>query len=93
MNFNKLYAIFCGLSALTIFTTYIFVYYKNLEKFTSELQYAVIAISTIAFICSLVVLIKKVQLLFSKEYIYTTIILILISLAAMWYNQFLIVRI
>ena len=93
MNFNKLYAIFCGLSALTIFTTYIFVYYKNLEKFTSELQYVVIAISTLAFICSLVVLVKKAKLLFSKDYMYTTIILILISILAMWYNQFLFVRI
>ena len=93
MNFNKLYAIFCGLSALTIFTTYIFVYYKNLEKFTSELQYVVIAISTLAFICSLVVLVKKAKLLFSKDYMYTTIILIFISILAMWYNQFLFVRI
>ena len=93
MNFNKLYAICCGLSALTILITYIFVYYKNLEKFTSELQYAVIAISTIAFICSLIVLVKKAKLLFSKEYKYTTIILILISILSMWYNQFLFVRI
>jgi len=93
MNFNKLYAIFCGLSALTIFTTYIFVYYKNLEKFTTELQYTVIAISTIAFICSLVVLVKKAKLLFSKDYMYTTIILLLISLLSVWYNQYLFVRI
>ena len=93
MNFNKLYAFCCGLSALTIFTTYIFVYYKNLEEFTSELQYAVIGISVLAFMCSIVVLIKKSKLLFSKEYMYTTIILILISLLSMWYNQFLFVRI
>jgi len=93
MNFNKLYAICCGLSALTIFTTYIFVYYEALENFTIKLQYAVIGVSVLAFICSIVVLVKKVKLLFSKDYIYTTIILILISLLAMWYNQFLFMRI
>jgi len=93
MNFNKLYAICCALSALTIFTTYIFVYYKSLENFTAQLQYAVIGVSVLAFICSIIVLIKKVKLLFSKEYMYTTTILILISLLAMWYNQFLFVRI
>ena len=93
MNFNKLYAVCCGLSALTIFTTYIFVYYKNLDKFTNELQYTVIGISVIAFICSIFVLIKKAKLLFSKDYIYTTIILIFISMLAMWYNQYLFVRI
>jgi|GEM_PF-3365936 len=93
MNFNKLYAICCALSALTIFTTYIFVYYESLENFTTQLQYVVIGVSVLAFSCSLVVLVKKAKLLFSKEYIYTTIILILISLLAMWYNQFLFVRI
>jgi len=93
MNFNKLYAICCGLSALTIFTTYIFVYYESLEDFTTELQYGVIGVSVFAFICSIVVLVKKAKLLFSKEYMYTTIILLLISLLAMWYNQFLYVRI
>ena len=89
MNFNKLYAICCGLSALTIFITYIFVYYKNLEGFTSNLQYVVLAISTAAFIASLAVLAKNAKLLFSKDYIYTTVILIFISLLSMWYNQYL----
>jgi len=93
MNFNKLYAICCGLSALTIFTTYIFVYYESLENFTTNLKYVVISVSMIAFVCSLIVLVRKSRLLFSKDYIYTTIILILISILAMWYNQFLFVRI
>jgi len=93
MNFNKLYAICCALSALTIFTTYIFVYYESLENFTKQLQYVVIGISVLAFICSIMVLVKKAKLLFSKDYMYTTIILILISILAMWYNQFLFVRI
>lgn len=93
MNFNKLYAICCGFSALTIFVTYIYVYYEALENFTANLQYALIGVSVLGFICSLLVLVKKASLLFSKEYIYTTIILILISILAMWYNQFLYVRI
>lgn len=93
MNFNKLYALFCGLSALTILITYIFVYYDAVESFTAQLQRIVIGVSVLAFICSLIVLVKKFKLLFSKEYIFTTIILILISILAMWYNQFLFVRI
>lgn len=93
MNFNKLYALFCGLSAITIFTTYIFVYYEALNRFTENLQYAVIGVSVLSFLCSLVVLLKNTKELFSKNYIYTTIILLLISLLAMWYNQYLFVRI
>lgn len=93
MNFNKLYALCCGLSALTIFVTYIFVYYEALNSFTESLQYSVIGISVLAFFCSLVVLFRKSKELFSKNYIYTTIILLIISLLAMWYNQYLFVRI
>ena len=93
MNFNKLYALCCGLSALTIFVTYIFVYYEALNSFTESLQYSVIGISVLAFFCSLVVLFRKGKELFSKNYIYTTIILLIISLLAMWYNQYLFVRI
>lgn len=93
MNFNKLYAFLCGVSTLTIFTTYFYVYYKNLENFTSEIQNGIILISSIAFLVSLIVLVKKYKLLFSKEYIYTSTILILISLLAMWYNYFLYCRI
>jgi hypothetical protein len=93
MNFNKLYAFLCGLSTLPIFTTYFYVYYKKLEHFTSEIQKGIILISSIAFLASLIVLVKKYKLLFSKEYIYTSIILILISLLAMWYNYFLYCRI
>lgn len=93
MNFNKLYALCCGISALTIFATYIFVYYEALDKFTNELQYVVISVSVLGFVTSLYVLITKAKELFSQEYRYTTIILLLISLLAMWYNQYLFVRI
>lgn len=93
MNFNKLYALCCGISALTIFATYIFVYYEALDKFTNTLQYTVIVISMLGFIASLYILVTKAKELFSKDYRYTTIILILISLLAMWYNQYLFIRI
>jgi hypothetical protein len=93
MNFNKLYAFLCGVSTITIFVTYFYVNYKNLDKFTSEIQKGIILISSIAFLVSLIVLVKKYKLLFSKEYIYTSTILILISLLAMWYNYFLYCRI
>lgn len=93
MNFNKLYALCCGISALTIFATYIFVYYEALEKFTHTLQYFIISISTLGFMGSLYILVIKRKELFSKDYRYTTIILILISLLAMWYNQYLFKRI
>lgn len=93
MNFNKLYALCCGISALTIFATYIFVYYEALDKFTNTLQYAVIVISVLGFITSLYILVTKAKELFGKDYRYTTIILMLISLLAMWYNQYLFIRI
>lgn len=93
MNFNKLYALCCGFSALTIFATYIFVYYEALENFTKNLQYTVITISVIGFIASLYILATKFRELFSEDFRYTTIILLLISLLAMWYNQYLFVRI
>jgi hypothetical protein len=93
MNFNKFYAALCGISTLTIFITYFFVYYKNLENFTPNLQYIVILVSSIAYVMSLFVLVVKFKLLFSKDYLYTTIILILISILAMWYNQFLFFKI
>ncbi|MGB1269648.1 MAG: hypothetical protein ACPG45_07900 [Flavobacteriaceae bacterium] len=93
MNFNKLYALCCAISALTIFVTYIFVYYEALENFTNKLQYTVIFVSLIGFIASLYVLISKRKELFGKEFRYTTIILLLISLLAMWYNQYLFTRI
>jgi hypothetical protein len=93
MNFNKLYALCCGISALTIFVTYIFVYYDALEKFTNNLQYIVILISVFGFIASLSILLTKRKELFSKDYRYTTIILILISLLSLWYDQYLFVRI
>ena len=93
MNFNKLYALCCGISALTIFATYIFVYYEALDKFTNTLQYTVIVISMLGFIASLYILVTKAKELLSKDYRYTTIILILISLLAMWYNQYLFIRI
>ena len=79
--------------ALTIFATYIFVYYEALDKFTYTLQYTVIVISILGFIASLYILVTKAKELFSKDYRYTTIILILISLLAMWYNQYLFIRI
>ncbi|MGB0973372.1 MAG: hypothetical protein ACPGU9_00115 [Flavobacteriaceae bacterium] len=93
MNFNKFYAICCGMTALTIFATYFFVYYDALEKFTATLQYSVIFISVLGFIMSIYVLISQRKVLFSKEYRYTTLILLLISFLAMWYNQYLFVRI
>ncbi len=93
MNFNKSYALCCGISALTIFVTYIFVYYEALESFTNKLQYTVILVSIIGFIASLYVVIVKRKELFSKDFRYTTIILLLISLLAMWYNQYLFTRI
>lgn len=93
MNFNKLYALCCGISALTIFITYIFVYYEALENFTVKLQYAVITISIIGFLGALVMLVTKRKELFDKNYRYTTIILLLIALLSMWYNQYLFVRI
>ena len=80
MNFNKLYALCCGISALTIFATYIFVYYEALDKFTNTLQYTVIVISILGFVASLYILASKAKELFGKDYRYTTIILILISL-------------
>lgn len=93
MNFNKLFALCCGISALTIFATYIFVYYEALEKFTNTLQYCVISSSTLGFVASLFILVNKRKELFNKDYRYTTIILILISLLAMWYNHYLFTRI
>lgn len=93
MNFNKTYALFCGICSLTIFITYFVNYYDVYESYTSELQYLVIGVSTLAFLGSLVVLFKKAKILFSKSYIYTTIVLLIISLLAMWFNQFLYVRI
>ncbi len=89
MNFNKLYAALCGVSSITIFTTYFFVYFDDLDSFTTFLKQIVLTISSVGFVASLVVLCLKFKMLFSKDYIYTTVILILISILAMWYNQFL----
>ncbi len=92
MNFNKLYAALCGLSSITIFITYLFVYFNDLESYTELLKQIVLSISSLAFVASFVVLCIKFKMLFSKDYIYTTIILIFISCLSMWYNQFLFFR-
>ncbi len=92
MNFNKLYAALCGLSSITILITYLFVYFNDLESYTELLKQIVLSISSLAFVASFVVLCIKFKMLFSKDYIYTTIILIFISCLSMWYNQFLFFR-
>ncbi|MFD0962455.1 hypothetical protein [Pseudofulvibacter geojedonensis] len=93
MNFNKLLALCCGICALTIFVTYFVNYYEALESFSSELQLTVIGVSTLGFLGFLGVLIWKIKEVFSKGYIYTTIILSIISGLSMWLNYFLYVRI
>lgn len=93
MNFNKLLALFCGICSLTIFVTYFINYYEALEQFSSSIQRVVIGISCIGALGFIGVLIWKAKELFTKNYIYTTIILTIIAVLAMWLNYFLYVRI
>ena len=89
MNFNKQYALFCGLTTITLLVMYFANYYDFLAMLTTKIQLGLIVFSVIVFILSLIVLIKNFRLLFSKDYRYTTIILSIISLLSMWFNQFL----
>ena len=93
MNFNKLLAACCGICAITIFVFYFVNYYEVLESFTENLQRLVIGISVIGGIGFLTVLLIKFKQVFSKAYIITTIILLLIAIMSMWFNYFLYVRI
>ena len=93
MNFNKYLACCCGLCASTIFITYFVNYYGVLESFTENIQRLVIGISSIGAIIFSLILILKHKSLFSKQYIYTTIILSLITLLSMWLNFSLYTRI
>lgn len=93
MNFNKLLALCCGICALTIFITYFVNYYEALENFSSELQLTVIGISSLGCLGFISVLIWKAKEIFSKGFIYTTIILSIITGLSMWLNYFLYVRI
>ena len=89
MNFNKQYALFCGFTTITLLVMYFANYYDFLDLLSTDLQLILIGFSVIAFILSLFVLIKKYKELFSKDFRYTTIILTIISLLSMWFNQFL----
>lgn len=89
MNFNKQYALFCGLTSITLLVMYFANYYDFLELLSTNIQLVIISFSVLAFVLSLVVLIKKNKELFSKNFRYTTIILSIISILSMWFNQFL----
>lgn len=89
MNFNKQYALFCGLTSITLLVMYFANYYDFLELLSTKIQLIIISFSVLSFVLSLVVLFKKHKELFSKDYIYTSIILTIISLLSMWFNQFL----
>lgn len=93
MNFNKLLALCCGICSLTIFVTYFVHYYKALDRFSSDLQLTIIVVSTIGCLGFIGVLLWKIKALFSKAYVYTTIILSIITGLSMWLNYFLYVRI
>ena len=93
MRFNKLYAWCCGITTITILFTYFFNYYEALAYYSETIQLVIISISVLAFIASLGVLFSKFKLLFSKEYFITTIILLIISLLAVWFDYFLYTKI
>ena len=93
MNFNKLLALCCGICSLTIFVTYFVNYYEALESFSSNLQLTVIGVSFLGFLGFIAVLIWKAKELFTKGFVYTTIILSIITGLSMWLNYFLYVRI
>ncbi len=89
MDFNKLYATFCGISSITIFALYFAKYYAVLSHFSGNLQRIVIGISTLGFLSAMFWMLKNAKELWSKNYRYTTLILTLIAVLSMWFNWFL----
>ncbi len=89
MNFNKLYATFCGISSITIFAMYFTKYYDVLSHFSATLQRVVIGVSVLGFIAAIFWLVKNGKELLSKNYVYTTLILSFIASISMWFNWFL----